>query len=72
VFLTRNVGALDRGIRLLLAGVAVALALARVVSGAMVVVLALVAVMLVATSIIGVCPLYLPFRWSTRRRSDRS
>ena len=59
-------GTLDRVIRIVLAAVAVLLILTKFVSGALLVVLVVIAAMLVITSIIGFCPLYLPFRMSTR------
>jgi len=46
----------------------VLLAVTRVVSGALLVVLVAIAAALVLTSIIGVCPMYMPFRMSTRRK----
>jgi hypothetical protein len=64
----KNIGTLDRIVRVVLAAVAVLLVAAKVVSGALLVVLVVIAAVLVITSITGVCPLYLPFRMSTRRK----
>ena len=63
----KNMGSTDRTVRLVLAAVLVALVLFAV-DGALAWVLGLVAVVLVATSVVGTCPAYLPFGFSTCRR----
>ncbi len=63
-----NMGLEDRIVRLLAAaGVAVLYGLGYL-SGTMALILGGVAVIFLATSLIGVCPLYLPFGLSTVRR----
>ena len=64
--MTLNMGSADRGLRLVLAVVLVLLTL-FVTDGAWDWVLGALAVVLVATSLVGTCPLYLPFGISTRR-----
>ena len=64
----KNMGTADGIIRVLLAVVVVVLGLMKVIAGAWLVVLGIVAAVLVLTSIIGLCPLYLPFKISTRRQ----
>ena len=59
-------GLLDRIVRLLVAIVLVALFVANRVSGVLGIVLSLLALFLAVTSLFGICPLYLPFRLSTR------
>lgn len=64
----KNMGTLDRVIRL----VAVAAILGAyglgLISGALALILGVVAVVLLLTSLIGTCPAYLPFGLSTRPR----
>ena len=65
--MTKNMGSLDKAIRLVLAAVFVALYFMNVVSGALGIVLLVLAGVFVLTSFIGSCPLYLPFNLSTRK-----
>ena len=60
----KNVGSLDRTLRIVLALGAVIWALGA--SGALAVVLWIVAALLVVTGLTGFCPLYRAFRMSTR------
>lgn len=65
--MTTNMGTADRTVRILLAlGIAV-LYLTRSVSGTLALVLGLIALLFVVTSVIGWCPAYLPFGFSTRK-----
>ncbi len=63
----QNMGSLDRGIRLVLAAVFVALYFTDVVSGTLGIVLLVLAGVFALTSFIGSCPLYLPFNLSTKK-----
>jgi hypothetical protein len=65
--MTKNMGSLDKAIRLVLAAVFVALYFMNVVSGALGIVLLVLAGVFALTSFIGSCPLYLPFNLSTRK-----
>jgi 1,4-dihydroxy-2-naphthoate octaprenyltransferase len=65
---TQNMGLVDRVIRLLLAIVVVALFVANRLSGWLAIVLGILAVILAVTSMIGFCPLYLPFKLTTKAR----
>jgi hypothetical protein len=65
--MTKNMGSLDKAIRLVLAAVFVALYFTNVVSGTLGIVLLVLAGVFVLTSFIGSCPLYLPFNLSTRK-----
>ncbi len=60
-----NVGTTDRKIRIAIANVAAILAV--VVGGTFGVVLWVVAAIMLATGIVRVCPLYLPFKISTNK-----
>lgn len=62
----KNMGTIDRIVRIILAIVFAALYFTGVVSGALGIVLLVLAVVFVLTSAISFCPLYLPFRLSTR------
>lgn len=61
----KNMGTIDRVIRVLLAIVVGILYLTGSISGTAAIVLGIFAVIFILTSIIGFCPLYLPFNIST-------
>ncbi len=65
----RNMGIADRVIRVVLAAVVGVLYLTGQLTGTAAVVLGILAVVFLATGIVGFCPLYLPLRRSTRRRT---
>jgi len=65
--MTKNMGSLDKAIRLVLAAVFVVLYFTNVVSGTFGIVLLVMAGVFVLTSLVGSCPLYLPFNLSTRK-----
>ena len=60
-------GAIDRIVRLLLAGAVAVLYLAGAVSGRVAIVLGVIAVIFVVSGLVGFCPLYVPFKLSTSR-----
>lgn len=64
--MNKNMGTADRAIRFLGVVVIVALYLTEQISGTVAIVLGAVAVAFLATSLIGWCPAYLPFGFSTR------
>jgi Protein of unknown function (DUF2892) len=61
----KNVGIIDRAIRILLALVLVSLYASGIVTGTIGIILLVLAVVFAATAIIRFCPLYLPFGIST-------
>jgi hypothetical protein len=63
----KNMGTADRIIRVLVAIVVAALYFTDQISGTLAAILGLVAVVFVLTSIVGTCPLYLPFKLSTKK-----
>ncbi|MCX6335100.1 MAG: DUF2892 domain-containing protein [Bacteroidia bacterium] len=67
----KNMGNLDRIIRLLVAAVIVVLYFLNVISGTLAVVLLVVAAIFLVTSIFSFCPLYLPFKISTRPKEQK-
>jgi Na+(H+)/acetate symporter ActP len=63
----QNMGSLDRVLRIIIAlGIAV-LYFTDQMSGTAAIVLGLLAVIFVVTSFIGVCPLYIPLKLSTKK-----
>mgnify|MGYP005843854639 CR=1 FL=1 len=57
----KNMGTIDRIIRLIVAAVVVALYFTNVISGTFGIVLLILSGIFVVTSLVRVCPLYLPF-----------
>jgi hypothetical protein len=64
----KNMGTIDKAIRILIAVVIVILFFAHIVSGILGIVLMILAAVFVLTSLISVCPLYLPFGLSTNKK----
>lgn len=67
----KNIGALDKGIRLAIALIIVILDINNVITGTLGNVLLIVAVLLVITTFLGFCPLYLPFGWNTNKAKEK-
>ena len=65
----KNMGTVDRVIRVLLAVVVLILYLTGNITGLAVAILGIIALVFVVTSIIGFCPLYVPFKISTIKKS---
>ncbi len=63
----KNMGTIDRVVRLVLALVFAALIATGTVTGVVAIILGVLAVIFLATSAISTCPLYLPFKLSTRK-----
>lgn len=61
----KNMGAADRVIRTLIAVIIGVLFFKGVITGALGVILGIVAIIFLATSLVGWCPGYLPFKIST-------
>jgi len=64
----KNMGTIDKIVRIVLALVAVVLYFTNVVSGVFGIVLLVLAGIFVLTSLIGFCPLYFPFGISTCKK----
>ncbi len=62
-----NMGAADKIIRLVIAAVIAVLYLTEIISGALGIGLLIAAGVFVLVSFIGFCPLYLPFKLSTKK-----
>ncbi|MFH2011243.1 MAG: DUF2892 domain-containing protein [Pseudomonadota bacterium] len=65
----KNMGTLDRVIRILIAIVLVILYFTGNISGVAAIILGILALILLITGIIGFCPLYVPFKFSTIKDS---
>jgi hypothetical protein len=66
----KNMGTIDRSIRLLLALVVVILYAAGTISGTLACILSIFATVFVVTSSIGYCPAYTPFKFSTCKKEN--
>jgi len=64
----KNMGTIDRVIRILVAVVIAVLYFANVISGTLAIILLIVAGIFIVTSFLGFCPLYLPFGLSTKKK----
>lgn len=66
--LNKNMGTLDRIIRLIVAALIAVLYFTGNLSGLAAIILGILAVIFVITSLVSFCPLYLPFGLSTRKK----
>jgi len=66
----KNMGGTDKAIRLLIAAVIVILAFTKVITGTWAIILFIVAAIMVLTSLISFCPLYLPFGIHTNKTKE--
>lgn len=64
----KNIGTADKVIRVLVALVIAGLVYAEVLTGTLAIVLLVLAGIFVLTSLMGFCPLYLPFGASTNKK----
>ena len=62
-----NMGTLDRGIRILLALVVIGLYFSEMIPGTVAIILLVLAGIFILTSLVSFCPLYLPFKISTKK-----
>ena len=63
----KNIGGFDKVVRILIAAVVATLYLVHAISGVAAIVLGALAGILLLTSLVSLCPLYLPFGISTRK-----
>ena len=66
----KNMGTVDKVIRVLVAVIILVLYFTHVVSGTLAVILLILAGIFILTSLLGFCPLYLPFGLSTRKKEE--
>jgi len=62
-----NMGSIDRIVRLILAAVFAYLYFSGAVTGTLGIILLVLGGIFVLTSLVAVCPLYMPFKFSTRK-----
>ncbi|PKL26084.1 MAG: DUF2892 domain-containing protein [Spirochaetae bacterium HGW-Spirochaetae-3] len=62
----KNMGLIDRIIRIAAAIVVVVLFITGQINGTAAIILGILAAVFIVTSLIGTCPLYLPFKFDTR------
>jgi hypothetical protein len=66
----KNIGSIDKIIRIILAITVVILFYMNVISGTLALILGAFAIILLITSFINFCPLYFPFGISTRKKVE--
>ncbi|MBS1689811.1 MAG: DUF2892 domain-containing protein [Bacteroidetes bacterium] len=66
----KNMGTIDRILRIAAAIVIAVLYLTHVISGTLAVILLVIAAIFILTSFISFCPLYFPFGFSTREKEQ--
>lgn len=64
----KNMGMIDRIIRVALAAVVAVLYFTGQITGVAAIILGIIAVIFIITSAIGFCPLYVPFKFSTMKK----
>jgi hypothetical protein len=67
----KNMGMTDRVIRTLISVTILILYILHVINGTVVIVGLVVSGIFLLTSLIGFCPLYLPFGWNTKKRKQQ-
>lgn len=65
--ISKNMGTVDRSIRLVIAATIAILIFTGNLSGTVAIILGILAAVFVLTSLVGTCPLYLPFGLSSRK-----
>jgi hypothetical protein len=64
----KNMGLIDKVIRILIAVIVIALYFTNVISGTLAIILLIVAGIFILTSLLGFCPLYLPIGLNTGKK----
>ncbi|MEI2693934.1 MAG: DUF2892 domain-containing protein [Saprospiraceae bacterium] len=67
----KNMGFIDRTIRIVIAVLIVGLYLGNMIAGLLATILLILGAVFLITSTISFCPLYLPFGFSTRKSNDK-
>ena len=66
----KNMGTIDKSIRLMLAKVVAVLYFSEVISGTAALILGVLAIVFILTSFISFCPLYVPFGINTCKKDN--
>lgn len=64
----KNMGTVDIAIRIVVAIIIAVLYFTHIINGAVGIILLILAAIFILTSLIGFCPLYIPFGLSTRKK----
>ena len=64
----KNMGLIDKVVRILIAVVVIALYFTNVISGVLGIILLILAGVFILTSLFGICPLYIPFGINTGKK----
>ncbi len=64
----KNMGLIDKVIRILIAVIVIALYFANVISGILAIILLIFSGIFILTSLLGFCPLYIPFGLNTGKK----
>ncbi|MDX1445775.1 DUF2892 domain-containing protein [Lishizhenia sp.] len=67
----KNLGKIDRNVRIIIAAIIVGAAYLEVITGVLEVVLLILAGIFLVTSVISFCPLYAAFKISSRKKKDK-
>ena len=68
----KNMGTLDRSVRVIVAIVIAVLIVTKTLTGTLALVLGILGVIFLLTSTVGFCPLYVPFKFSTKKKSGNA
>lgn len=66
----KNMGIIDKVVRILIALVLIGLYFANVISGILAIVLLVLSGIFILTSLISICPLYLPFGLNSAKKKE--
>jgi hypothetical protein len=66
----KNMGLIDRSVRVILALLFIVLIIAKTLTGTLAVILGIVAVVFLLTAVISFCPLYVPAKLSTLKKKE--
>ena len=66
----KNMGTVDRTIRVVLALLIAVLYFTGSITGTAAIILGIIAVVMLITGFVGVCPAYLPFKISTKKKTE--
>jgi hypothetical protein len=66
----KNMGTLDKAIRILIALAVIILYFANIISGTLAIVLLVISGIFILTSLVSFCPLYLPFGINTGKKKE--
>jgi hypothetical protein len=69
--MTKNMGSMDKGIRIALAVIVAILYFTNQITGVAAIVLGIFTIVFLLTSLISFCPLYTPLKLSTIKKSDK-